>query len=186
MRAILPILTKEVLHIVRDARSLGAALILPLLMLLMFGYAIRIDVRNIDLAVVDQDNSPASRTLIAKLTADRTVRVVTAPSTEDRLLDEIELGAVRMGLVIPYGYGRELAGGKDAPIELLVDGTDATFAGQALGLIGTTLRAVTIREVERTLRQAGRASSPVSSPSPACCSTKRSTARGSWCPVSSR
>src|SRR6185295_11193128 len=66
MRAILPILTKEVLHIVRDARSLGAALILPLLMLLMFGYAIRIDVRNIDLAVVDQDKSPASRNLVAK------------------------------------------------------------------------------------------------------------------------
>ena len=155
MRAILPILTKEVLHIVRDARSLGAALVLPLLMLLMFGYAIRIDVRNIDLAVVDQDKSPASRNLVAKLTADRTVRVVTAPATEDRLLDDIELGAVRMGLVIPYGYGRELAAGKDSPIELLVDGTDATFAGQALGLIGTTLRAVTIREVERTLRQAG-------------------------------
>ncbi len=155
MRAFFPIAIKELRHVLRDPRSLAAALALPLLMVLLFGYAINLDVSEVDIAVVDRDRSAASRDILNHLTADGAVRIVARPArTEDleRLLDQ---NKARLGIVIPAGFGRDLAAGKDAPVQVLVDGTEAAFAAQALGLVAGSLTDTTMRELEGLLRTAG-------------------------------
>lgn len=151
MRTLWPILHKEVLHIVRDPQSLVASLALPLLLLVLFGYAIQFDVRQVGIAVVDQDRSAASRALVADLTADGAIRVVARDDDPDAIEPLLERHVARMGLVIPPGYGVSTARGEEVAVQLLVDGTDATFAGQALGLVAGTVREGVLRDVRDRL-----------------------------------
>ncbi len=149
MTAFLAILYKEVLHILRDRRSLAAALMLPLLQLVMFGFAIRLDVRNIELALVDYDQTAASRALVEQLCADGAVHIAGRFGSEAALEEALQAGGVRIGLVVPAGYGGRIHAGEAAPIQLLVDGSDASFAGLALGHVGGALQ----HGVQGTLRQ---------------------------------
>ncbi len=156
MRALFPIASKEMLHILRDPRSLVAALALPLLMVLLFGYAINLDVKNVDIAVVDQDHSAAARDIMSHLTADGAIRVVARcdnPAELERMLD---MGTARLGIVIPPGFGRDIAAGKNAPVQVIVDGTEASFAAQALGHVASSLQYTTLGEVEGLLKVMGR------------------------------
>lgn len=153
MRAFFPIAYKEALHIWRDPRSLAASLMLPLLLLLLFGYAISFDVRYVPVAIVDHDHSPASRALVDALVADGAVQVVARPHNDAALDLALQDGTARIALVLPAGYGASLAAGEEVPIQLLVDGADASYAGQSLqhvvGVIGAGVRR-DIRAVVRT------------------------------------
>ncbi|MCB9674453.1 MAG: ABC transporter permease [Alphaproteobacteria bacterium] len=155
MRAFAAIFYKEVLHILRDSRSLAAALVLPLLQLVLFGFAIEIDVRNVELAVVDYDRTAASRELVSELAADGSVRVVARPASEDALEALLDAGDVRIGLVVPSGYGRLIHSGEAAPVQLLVDGSDASFAGLALGHVGGSLQHDVVGQIRDVVRVAG-------------------------------
>jgi ABC-2 type transport system permease protein len=146
---------KEALHILRDPRSLGAAILLPVIMLVLFGYAISLDVRSVDVAVIDRDRSPESRALIEGITADGSIRVVGRPTDEaelDRLLDR---GRIRLGLIVPIGYGARLEAGRDAPVQILVDGAEATYAGLAAGYVTGSILDQSRRALADTLRQHG-------------------------------
>jgi ABC-2 type transport system permease protein len=156
MRAFFPIASKEMLHILRDGRSLVAALAMPLLMVLMFGYAINLDVKEVTIGVVDQDHSAAARDIMSHLTADGAVMVHSYsddPRDLERMLDASE---IQLGIVIPPGFGSDLAAGKDAPVQVLVDGTEAAFAAQAMGLVSSSLAHTTMSEIDDLLRVVGR------------------------------
>ncbi len=155
MRSFVAILYKEFLHILRDRRSLIAALSLPMLQLLLFGFAIKFDVRNIDMALVDYDRTAESRSLVDELTADGAIRVADQVETEDALEGLLDRGLIRLGLVIPAGYGRRIHSGRDAPIQLLVDGSDASFAGLALGHVGGALKDGIERQMRHTVQISG-------------------------------
>ena len=155
MRALFPIMYKEILHIIRDRRSLAAALALPIFLLVLFGYAIRLDVKEVDVALIDYDATAASRELISALTADGAVKIVARPATEKELDTLLDRGEVRMALIIPRGYQVDLARGEQVPIQILVDGTDATFAGLALGHVGASLKFNITSELRGQLKKAG-------------------------------
>ena len=155
MTTLWSIMLKEMLHIVRDMRSLLAALALPLFMLLLFGYAINFDVREVTIGVLDEDRTAASRELVGALTADGAVIVVDSVHSEAALEALLDKGQARMGLQIPPGYGQGLESGEDVAVQLLVDGTDATFAGQALALLGGSVGDRTLRDARRTVRVVG-------------------------------
>ena len=155
MTAFVAILLKECLHIVRDTRSLIAALMLPFVQLLLFGFAIQIDVRNVELALVDHDRSPASRALVEQLCADGAVRIARRVADEDALEGLLDAGEVRIGLVVPAGFEHALHAGREAPVQLLVDGADASFAGQALGHVGGALQHGVERRVVHQVQVAG-------------------------------
>ena len=139
MRTLISIANKELLHIVRDGRSLGASLLLPFFMLLLFGYAISFDVTEVTVALHDQDRSAASRSLVDTLTADGAVVIAARVGSERELERMLDRGEVRMGLQIPARYGRNVEAGESVPVQLLVDGTDGTFAGQAMARIAGAL-----------------------------------------------
>ncbi|HUG42513.1 MAG TPA: ABC transporter permease [Longimicrobiales bacterium] len=124
---------KEWIQLRRDPRSMALAFALPLLMLLLFGYAISWDVRDLDLAVLDQDRTAASRSLVEAFEASGYFTVV------DRLASyrdaDAAVGAGDAGsvLVIPPGFAADLAAGRGAAVQLLLDGADANSATIAYG-----------------------------------------------------
>ena len=130
---------KEMLHIIRDARSLMAALGMPVLMLVLFGYALSMDVDRIPTAIYDQDHSTASQDLIKSFRGSRYFTVMEAPSyryIEERVVrDEILLG-----VVIPQDYARHLLSGRDTQVQFLLDGSDSNTASLALGYAEALLR----------------------------------------------
>lgn len=129
---LLSLTRKEFIQIWRDPRTLAITFAMPVMMLFLLGYAATNDVRNISLAVLDQDHTPASRALIdAFRTADYFLidHVVT---TEEEMRALIDRNAARAGLIIPPGYGRTVAGWKDAQVAMVLDGSDPTVAGTAL------------------------------------------------------
>jgi ABC-2 type transport system permease protein len=124
---------KEAIQLRRDRRSMLLAFVLPLLLLVFFGYAITLDVDELRLAVLDQDRSAASRHLIERLQAGNyfvLVRTLASYPQVDRALVTGDAAAV---LIVPPGFSAGLSAGKTSPVQLLVDGSDANTATIALG-----------------------------------------------------
>ena len=133
LRRTVAIAHKEVLQIIRDARSVYMALGLPVVMLMLFGYGISQDVDHVPLSVADEDRTPASRRLSEALVAGGDfMRVEDLPSADDAEA-AFRTGRVKAVLAIPRGYGRDLARGIPAATQLLVDGSDGTTATIAMG-----------------------------------------------------
>jgi len=130
---LIAVMRKEIRQFRRDTRSLVLAFVLPLVLLIFFGYAITWDVNDIRMAVIDQDHGSQARALVDAFHAAGRFTVVENPQrTSDigRLLDR---GAVRMVLVIPPDFGSDLGAGRTAKVQAIVDGSDANTATIALG-----------------------------------------------------
>ena len=123
---------KETIQLRRDRRSLLLAFALPLLLLLLFGYAIDWDVRDIALAVVDQDASPESRELVDGFLASGYFTLVARPAGPSAAARLFARGEARLLLVVPPGFAADLAGGRTARLQVLLDGSDANTATIAL------------------------------------------------------
>ncbi|HSK20884.1 MAG TPA: ABC transporter permease [Longimicrobiales bacterium] len=123
---------KEWVQLRRDPRSMVLAFGMPLLMLLFFGYAISWDISDIRIAVIDQDRTASSRRLVEVFEASGYFSVVDHPETTARIDEDLLHGRVMGGLIIPPGFARDLAAGRPAPVQLLLDGSDANTATVAL------------------------------------------------------
>jgi len=130
---LLAVARKEVLQLRRDRRSLILAFVMPLVLLVLYSYAISWDVRHIATAVVDQDRSAKSRELLDAFRGSGYFRL-------DRHLDRvadaeplIDAGRVQLVLVIPPDFSRRLGSGRPAEVQALVDGSDANTATIVVG-----------------------------------------------------
>lgn len=124
---------KEAIQLRRDARSLGLAFVLPVIMLVLFGYAITTDVEHITTAIVDRDHTPESRALISAFSESNYFMVKATPQTDVGVEELIDLAKVRVVIVIPERFSVDLKSGRAAPVELLLDGSDAKTANVARG-----------------------------------------------------
>ena len=131
------LMRKEMLQIVRDPRTLALVFIMPILQLVLLGYAATSDVRNIPLVVLDQDKSPASRTLLESFRAADYFRQAFDVNSESELRSLIDSGSARAGIIIPPDYSSRLAAGRPAQVAFIIDGSDPAIAG-------TTLAAATL------------------------------------------
>ena len=132
LRRILAIARKELRQLVRDRLTLAMIAGIPTLQLMLFGYAINLDVRDIPTAVLDRSRSALSRRMLGELEATQTFRIRTEVASEaaaERLLERSEVGAV---IVIPADLERRIERGRGAEISLLVDATNPTTAAAAL------------------------------------------------------
>lgn len=118
---------KELLQILRDRRLVRVILIAPLLQLMIFGYAVSTDVRNVPTFVVDHDRTMASRDLVQALTASGYFRLTGASARPADLVAALDRGDAMAGLVIPAGFAADLAAGR-ARAQLLLDGSDSNTA----------------------------------------------------------
>ncbi|HEU4989393.1 MAG TPA: ABC transporter permease [Gemmatimonadaceae bacterium] len=126
-------LRKEFRQMLRDPRARRVLFAAPIMQLIVFGYAVNTDVRNAATMVVDHDQTYESRALVSALTASGYFRV-TARSDEPRdLVRALDRGDALVGLEIPRGFAKDLGAGREANVQLLVDGSSANTANVALG-----------------------------------------------------
>jgi ABC-2 type transport system permease protein len=134
------IAAKETLHIRRDPRTLYLALVMPLVLLLLFGYGVGFDLEDLPLAWVDPAPSASSRALQRAFAASGEFEVEGAADAQEaqrRFVRGRALGAV----VLPGDYERRLLAGQDVQVQLLVDGADAVAANQVLAKADAIVRA---------------------------------------------
>ncbi len=124
---------KEFLHIVRDARSLAMALALPLFMLLLFGYALTLDIDRIPTIIYDADRTPESRELISRFEGSRYFQILGMTGDYGSIEAAINRNDCLLGVVVFRNFSRQLAAGEAAPVQLLLDGSDSNTASIALG-----------------------------------------------------
>ncbi|HYN21918.1 MAG TPA: ABC transporter permease [Thermoanaerobaculia bacterium] len=128
MTRLLAVARKEVIQLRRDTRSLILAFLLPVLLLILFGYAISWDVRNIHAAVLDGDRSARSRELIEAFRASGYFTIVERLERPAQIGDLFDRGAAQVAFVIPPGFAEAIGAGRSTPVQAIVDGSDANTA----------------------------------------------------------
>jgi ABC-2 type transport system permease protein len=125
-------LIKEFIQIFRDQRMKGVIFLMPIIQLLVFGYAVTTDVRHVATAIYDLDNSVASRELIARFEASGYFDIAAYAKNPEDIRDLIDRGHVRAVLQMNRGFEDDLRAGRTATLQLIVDGTDSNTAGIVL------------------------------------------------------
>jgi ABC-2 type transport system permease protein len=130
---LLAVARKEVIQILRDSRSLGIVVIMPVTLMMLFGYGVNLDLKGLPIFVYDRDGSQQSQDLLKRFQASeyfKVERVVDNYPAVTRALDD---GQARMGIVIPWDFSRRLGSGGPVQVQALVDGTDDNTANVAIG-----------------------------------------------------
>jgi drug efflux transport system permease protein len=154
------LIRKEFIQIIRDPRTLLLTFVMPVVQLFLLGYAATNDVRNISLAVFDQDKSSESRALLDAYRAADYFHLDYMVHSEAEMQALIDRGDARAGLIIPPDYSSEIAAGRQADVAFVLDGSDPTVAGAALSaatLIGQS-KATNLTVARLALRSAQGAS----------------------------
>lgn len=156
IRRIRAVFLKEVHHIVRDVRSLIMALGVPVLLLVLFGFALSLDVDRIPTLIHDADGSIGSRDLIERFRGSRffDIRGITNdPSAIER---EIDAGRILMGIAIPPDFSELIGGARRATVGIVLDGSDSNTASIARGYAESVIRGYDYSlRVEAQNRRAG-------------------------------
>ncbi len=132
MKRIIAQMRKELTQIFRDRLTVALALVLPLILLVMYGNAISFSVTNVAIFIEDLDQSPRSREYIAAIAASRTFRIVSLPGglgKDEALAAEV----VRAVITIPPHFESDLMRGRNAEVQWLIDATDANTANNLRG-----------------------------------------------------
>ncbi|KDR95698.1 ABC-2 type transport system permease protein [Peptoclostridium litorale DSM 5388] len=131
-RRLLAIIKKEFIHIKRDPPSLIMAVMMPIIFIFLFGYAVNTDVDNIKMAVLDMDKSTESRELVSKFKASNYFIPSVYVKNRGEIETLIDRGDVKSALVIPSGFSKTVRGFGNSSIQLIIDGVDPTTARTAL------------------------------------------------------
>jgi len=129
------LIRKEFIHIRRDPRSLAMAFLMPLILLVLFGYAITMDIGNLNAVVYDQDRSAASRAYVERFPASGYFTVVGAAQDYREARRALDRGSAHVAIVIPQHFARDIEQRRTAQVQVLADGTDANTATVALGYV---------------------------------------------------
>jgi ABC-2 type transport system permease protein len=129
---LISLIRKEFIQIARDPRTLIIALLIPVMQLFMLGYAATNDVRNLPMAVFDQDRSTAARDFLNAFRASDYFLLTYDVDSEKEIRELIEMGDARVGLIIPPGYGSDIRAKRQTQVMFIFDGSDATATKTAL------------------------------------------------------
>lgn len=128
---------KEFIHIIRDPRSLGMAIVIPMLLLVLFGYALTLDVDNVPMVVWDQSESHESREFISRFTGSRYFSLREYVREYGEIERAIDSGEAFIALIIPTDFAGSIESGGSASAQLIVDGSDSNTATIAIGYVDT-------------------------------------------------
>lgn len=149
---------KEFIHIIRDPRSLGMGIAIPMLLLLLFGYALTLDVDNVPLVIWDQSESPSSRELVSGFLGSNYFLLREYVRDYREVEQAIDTGRALMAVVIPADFARRIESGRPAPVQIIVDGSDSNTATIAMGYADAVAQAYSGDvAVPATYRMGGRA-----------------------------
>jgi len=123
---------KEFVHIYRDPRSLALVILMPALLMLLFGYAVTLDVKKVSMAVLDRDRSQESLNFIQRFSASSYFYLRFWVQDEKAIKRLIDQGAVKMGLILPWDFSKTIKAEKMVSVQVLIDGADANTASLIL------------------------------------------------------
>jgi len=150
-----PIIKKEIRQILGDERSLILLLFIPAFLLTMYGYALNFDVKHIPLAVYDEDRSPMSRDFLGNFYRteyfDLKYNLRTAAEV-DRIIDG---GKARVGVIIPENFSRNVQANREASLQVIIDGTNASSTNVALGYIQAIIQSYSAKVLVNLLKPLG-------------------------------
>ena len=144
MKNIKAIAIKETLHILRDRRTLMIIIIMPLIQLMIYGYAINMDVKHLATVVYDEDQTYLSRRLLDAFIQSSYFDIKQKVDSPEALHYALDRGRAKAGLLIPTDFTKDLFAGRNAKLQMLIDGTDSTPANVALNasqaIVGTFMQ----------------------------------------------
>ena len=132
MRRFRALIKKEITHMIRDPRTLIFIFIMPILQLVLLGYANTTDIKNVSTVIFNQDNTPASRDLLDAFQSTGYFSFNYMASSQTEVNNLIGGGEAKVGIVIPPNYGEDLTSGQASQALVLIDGSDPTVASAAL------------------------------------------------------
>ncbi len=158
LRRLRAVARKETLHVLRDPRALGIAIVLPMIMLMIFGYALTLDLDRVPLAVWDQSRTPQSRELVSRFEGSRYFSIAETSGSHADVENALDHGRVLLGLVIPQDFGKKVASERKTTVQILADGSDANTATLAMSYAESIIRTYSQETlVERARRMTGKA-----------------------------
>jgi ABC-2 type transport system permease protein len=128
MRRIIALARKEFIQIIRDPRSLWMTFVMPVIMLILYGYAVVTDVKNIKIAILDRSKTPISRQLIDKFKSTGYFEIKRFVNSENEIKSLIDAGIVPVAVSIPVDFEKKIYKGQNPDIQIIVDGTDSNTA----------------------------------------------------------
>ncbi len=155
LRRMLAVARAEWVHNVRDTRSLAIIIALPIFLLLLYGFAIDFELEELEFAVLDWDRSEESADLVQSMVASdyfTLEALVDEPGEIDRM---IAAGDIRLALVFRPGFGDDIAAGRTGKVQVLLDGSDSTTAGVALGYLEAIMRQYQVDLTTEWVRRRG-------------------------------
>jgi len=158
MKRFWPMFRKEFIQMRRDRLTLGIMVGIPVVQLLMFGYAIQMDVRDIPTVVLDQSRTPESREIVAAFQNTGNFRIVAHVDGRRALDAAIARGAAQAGIVVPADYPRDLARGRTATVQVIMDASDPLSSQAALAAAAGVAQ---MRNLAILSAAAGRATLPL-------------------------
>ena len=133
MRALWRVIVKEFLQLRQDRKMIPSLIVGPIVQLLALGYAANMDVNDIPTVLVDQDRTPASRTLVERFTGSRYFELVGGEDSAERVEPWLVTGRAQLAIVIAAGYGADAAAGRAPRVQIIADGSDSNSAVVGLG-----------------------------------------------------
>jgi ABC-2 type transport system permease protein len=134
LQRVLAIVKKEVRQLSRDRLTFGMIVGIPVIQLLMFGYAINMDVRNLDAAVADMSGTSAARQMVMDMEQTQIIKIITQASDADELEQLMRQGKISVGIYIPPDFDRRMQQADRSAVQLLVDGSDTVVQSAAAQL----------------------------------------------------
>ncbi|KAA3597708.1 ABC transporter permease [Stenotrophomonas maltophilia] len=160
LRRLWAIMLKELRQLRRDRITLAMIVGIPVMQLLLFGYAINLNLRHLDAGVADQANSAASRALVQDMVATGVITPRSEAYTPDQLMQALRRGEISVGIVVPADFERRRFDGREA-LQVLVDGSDTVVQSAAIQLAQVPLDTRPTSNT-RPLREGSIASGPIS------------------------
>jgi ABC-2 type transport system permease protein len=167
------ILRKELLQTMREPRMRVLVLVPPLIQLVVFGYAVSLDVNLAKLAWMDSDRSPASRELMREFTGSNRFEIVAYPSRDDEAADWLDRGRAQAVVHVPAGFDTAIRRGATAQIQILVDGSNsntasivAGYAAQVAARFSSSIRVERLRELRAAQSEPYTPAIPAIAPQP--------------------
>jgi len=146
---------KEVLQIIRDPRSVGIVVAMPVIMMLAFGYGVSLDIKHIPVYVLDREGSRQSQDLLKRFQASEYFHVVRTVDTYPALVRAIDEGHCRFAIVVPWDFSRRLNAGGPVSVQALIDAADSNTANLAIAYSQAVVQAYSQKVQLDWLRRRG-------------------------------
>jgi len=159
---LLAVARKEVVQILRDSRSLLIVILMPAILVVLFGYGVNLDLKGMPVYVYDQDGSQQSQDLLKHFQASRYFNIANVVDSYPELSRALDDGHAKMGIVIPWDFSQRLHDGRPVVVQALVDASDDNTANVLIGYSQAVVQSYSAQVQIDWLRRRGLAIQPAS------------------------